>query len=213
MTEGLLQLGLSPSRRQIDGLLIYLEELRRWNARMNLTAIRDVEGIIVRHFLDSLAALSLLPALRQPSRPALRVLDIGTGAGFPGLPLKVCRPQLHLTLLESKAKKAAFLHVICGKLGLSGVQVLSERLEDLARWPGRQGNYDLALARGIRASTLLSHTAPLLSAQGRLVVWASEHMALEISPPWTQEGVYAYRLPFEGFRRRLILLAPMRPST
>src|SRR5581483_1522907 len=99
-------------------------ELIRWNRRVNLTAIREEREIVVKHFLDSLFPLTLL----NPSEGA-RWIDIGSGAGFPGLVLKIARPHLEMTLVESAQRKATFLHHIIGTLGLTGVSVIHDRLE------------------------------------------------------------------------------------
>ena len=211
LLEGARQLDLSLSSRQVSSLLVYLEELGRWNTRFNLTGIRDVRGMIIRHLLDSLAALAILPFLGA-SCPAHRILDAGSGAGFPGLPIRICRPQVRLTLVESRKKKAAFLHTICGRLVLKEVEVLSERLEAVAREPSYGQVYDLMIARGIRPSALLGPASALLSKGGRIVIWASGHSEIGGFPEigdfsgWVCGQICPYRLPFEDRPRRLIVM-------
>src|SRR2546421_5363726 len=105
--EGLHRLGLELSQQQLGQFLRYREELLDWNTRINLTAITDPEEVLIKHFLDSLSLLMVY------DRPEASLLDIGTGAGFPGLPLKIARPDWHVTLLEATGKKVTFLqHII-----------------------------------------------------------------------------------------------------
>jgi 16S rRNA (guanine527-N7)-methyltransferase len=130
--RALLHLELTPA--QLAAFQMYADELRAWNDKFNLTAIKDLEGIQVKHFLDS---LSLLKALRPAGGEAagltadgalrLRLIDVGTGAGFPGLPLKIICPQLQLTLLEATGKKVKFCEHMVDKLKLSGVKVIKAR--------------------------------------------------------------------------------------
>ena len=120
LMEGGLRLGVPLSPHTVARLTLYLRELMRWNAKVNLTGLTAERDIISKHFLDSLAAAKLISpdaALIKPG-PNLRVLDVGTGAGFPGLVLKLQDPALAVTLLEPSQKKAAFLHHMIGLLGL-----------------------------------------------------------------------------------------------
>ena len=114
------------SAAQLSSISTYIDILMRWNARMNLTAVRDAEHVVTRHFGESLfAARRLFPSAPQPAR----VVDLGSGAGFPGLPLKIWAPSLHLTLIESNHKKATFLREVIRALALSDVEVFDERAE------------------------------------------------------------------------------------
>src|SRR6476469_8272790 len=115
--------GLPLSPTQLDHFDSYAAELRRWNERVNLTAIADTPGIVTRHFLDSLRCAT------SWGNPPRSLVDIGAGAGFPGLPLKILRPELQLTLVESIAKKAAFLRHIVDTLGLTNVEIVVARAE------------------------------------------------------------------------------------
>ena len=117
---------------QLEQISTYIDILLRWNARINLTAIRNPDEIVTRHFGESFfLARHLFPYANQATVPALRALDIGSGAGWPGLPLKIWAPDVHLTLVESNAKKAAFLREIVRALGLTQVGVINERTEAL----------------------------------------------------------------------------------
>ena len=113
------------SSRQLNALELYEQELLRWNEHTNLTAIREPEQIRIKHFLDSLTCLMVMR-----EAPPARVVDVGSGAGFPGLPLKIIYPAMQLTLVESIGKKADFCRHVIQKLGLEGVQVVQERARD-----------------------------------------------------------------------------------
>src|SRR5581483_3715969 len=141
--EGLRQLGLSsnvevaPGIRLHDAFLRYRQELLDWNTRINLTAITDPEEVLLKHFLDSLSLLTVY------DRSHTRLLDIGSGAGFPGLPLKIVRPEWHVTLLEATGKKTVFLRHIVEMLQLSNVEIIHGRAEDLAHKSEYRAAFDV----------------------------------------------------------------------
>src|SRR5690606_16486990 len=114
--------------RQVMSLITYEKELLEWNQKFNLTAIRDVQSIRTKHFLDSYSCV-----LAWQATPPLRLIDVGTGAGFPGLPLKIIYPQMHVTLVESVGKKAMFCQHIVSKLGLENIEVIKARVEDIGQ--------------------------------------------------------------------------------
>lgn len=156
--------GLPLSQPQLDQFAAYAAELRRWNERVNLTAITDDAGIIARHFLDSLRC-----ALSWGDTPG-RMVDVGAGAGFPGLPLKILRSEIRLTLVESVEKKAAFLRHIVAELGLERVEVLAARAEAVGRDPAQREQYDLATARAVADLRVLAeYCLPLCRVGGRFL--------------------------------------------
>src|SRR5882724_1266063 len=126
---GVQQLGLQLTDRQEEQFLLFRRELLDWNTRINLTAIVDPEEVQIKHFLDSLSLLALY------THDQARVIDIGTGAGFPGLPLKIVRPDWHVTLLEATGKRVTFVRHMLDCLGLENIEVVQGRAEDLARNP------------------------------------------------------------------------------
>ncbi|WP_376796011.1 16S rRNA (guanine(527)-N(7))-methyltransferase RsmG [Thermogemmatispora sp.] len=145
--------------------LRYREELLRWNERVNLTAIVDPEEVLTRHFLDSLAILTAVDP------PACRLLDIGSGAGFPGLPLKIVRPTWEVTLLEATARKVAFLRHVCQVLELEAVTILHGRAEQLGHAPAYRGTFDLVTARAVAALPIvLEYAAPYCRVGGSVVL-------------------------------------------
>jgi 16S rRNA (guanine527-N7)-methyltransferase len=143
----------------------YAAELAEWNQRFNLTTITEPAAIQTRHFLDS---LSCWLALR--SAPPASLIDVGAGAGFPGLPLKILRPDLQLTLLESTAKKAGFLEHIVQVLGLGDVTVLAQRAEDAGQAPAQRERYDWAVARAVAPlPALAEYLLPFVKVGGRML--------------------------------------------
>ena len=154
--------GIPISDRQALELQLYEENLMQWNRRMNLTAIRTPEAIQVRHFLDSLSCL-----LAMQKTPMKRVIDIGTGAGFPGLVLKIARPEIKLTLVEATSKKLEFCRQLAVTLGLEGVEFLPDRAEAVGRDSAHRGAYDWAVARGVaRMPVLAEYLLPLIRIGG-----------------------------------------------
>ena len=169
-------LGLQLSREQIAAFKLLEDELLEWNSHFNLTAIRDKEGIETKHFLDSLTCLMALDAASTPRS----LIDIGTGAGFPGIPLKLILPQMRLTLVESIQKKAGFCTHVVEKLGLRQVQVLAERAEEVGQNPEHRESYDLATARAVAAMpTLVEYLLPLVRIGGLVIMQKGESAQLE----------------------------------
>jgi len=163
-------LGLQLSRSQLQAFAWFASELIEWNRRFNLTAITDPSEIETKHFLDSLTCIL---GMDHPGRGAL--VDVGTGAGFPGLPLKIALPRLRLTLVESVAKKVEFCRHVVEGLGLEGVQVLHARAEAVGRMPGYRAGYDWACARAVaQLPALAEYLLPLLRTGGRAVVQKGE---------------------------------------
>ena len=169
--EGLRQLGLSsnvevvPGIRLHDAFLRYRQELLDWNTRINLTAITDPEEVLLKHFLDSLSLLTVY------DRSHTRLLDIGSGAGFPGLPLKIVRPEWHVTLLEATGKKTVFLRHIVEMLQLSNVEIIHGRAEDLAHKSEYRAAFDVVTARAVSSlPTLLEYCAPYCRVAGSIIL-------------------------------------------
>jgi 16S rRNA (guanine527-N7)-methyltransferase len=169
-----LNLTLTP--RQLEAFSWYLDELLLWNARHNLTAVVDPGGIALKHFLDS---LTLVPLLGPDT--AGRLIDVGTGAGFPGLPLRLACPTLRLTLVEATGKKADFCRHIVDGLGLKGVTVHHARAEDIARQPDQREAYDVAVARAVASlPVLLEYLLPLVRVEGRVLAQKGENARVEV---------------------------------
>lgn len=155
----------------------YLALLLAWNEQLNLTAIRDPAGIELRHFLDSLTCATVTGNLEQQ-----KVIDIGSGAGFPGLPLKILYPTLQLTLVDSVAKKCHFLQTVVNELGLKGVTVVSGRAEELGHIVIHREQYDWALARGVAELRILAeYLLPLCRPGGHALAQKGPNPTEEIA--------------------------------
>ncbi len=176
---GAAQLGVELTVAQVEAFRRYGEMLVAWNRRFNLTAITDDEGIQVRHFLD---ALSCLPSMERRSEVAgRRVVDVGTGPGFPGLPLKIVRPTMKLTLVEATRKKTDFLRAVIAELGLEDVEVLHARAEQVGRDPQHRERYDWALARAVaEMRALAEYLLPLARVGGYALAQKGERAAVEV---------------------------------
>ena len=167
----LLQPFLLPARPlapgQLQGISTYTDVLLRWNARINLTAVREPEEIIRRHFGESFfTARSLFP---DPAAVSASVIDLGSGAGFPGLPIKIWAPGIHLTLIESNQKKAIFLRELGRALTLTNVDVFADRAEDFP------GTAEIVTLRAVeRFESTLPIAARLLAPRGRLALLIGE---------------------------------------
>ncbi len=150
---------------QIDQFSRYENALLEWNEKINLTAIRDIPAIRTKHFLDSISLVQVIG-----KKPPGSLVDIGTGAGFPGIPLKILYPQIKLVLVESVGKKANFCQLVVDTLGLSGVEVVTSRAEDLARLVNRREKYDVAVARAVANLPVLSeYLLPLVRLGGKMI--------------------------------------------
>ena len=156
--------------RQVMALITYERELMDWNQKFNLTAIREMEAIRTKHFLDSFSCV-----LAWKANPPTRLVDVGTGAGFPGLPLKILYPNLQLTLVESVGKKAMFCQHIVRVLGLDGVDVIQARAETLGQDPKHREAYDWAVARAVAQMNVLSEfLLPLVKVGGMMLAQKGE---------------------------------------
>jgi len=176
LAEGAAALALPLSAGQLALFQRYQDLLLAWNQRLNLTAIRDPAGIQQRHFLDSLSCARVTGDLT-----GRRLADVGAGAGFPGLPLKILYPELELTLVESVAKKARFLEAAVAELGLTGVTVVVDRAENVGRMTGHRESYDWAVARAVAAlPTLAEYLLPLCRVGGRMLAQKGPKAAAEV---------------------------------
>ena len=176
MRRGLEDLGLSLTPLQLEQFEAYHHELMDWSQRMNLTGVKDYEGVQVRHFLDSLTGAPYL------SEGAESLLDIGAGAGFPGVPLKIAFPRLKLMLVDSVGKKTGFLRHVVEELGLEDVEVHKGRAEDLAVHSTARESFDVVATRGVAVMRVLMElTLPFCRTGGTVMTWKKGELEPEIS--------------------------------
>jgi len=175
LMENTAVFGIALTAKQQAQFAQYLQLLLTWNERMNLTAVREPLVIQQRHFLDSLSCLTVTGDLNGRS-----LVDVGTGAGFPGLPLKLLFPDLHLTLIESVGKKATFLQHVVDDLGLTNVTVLAERAESAGQQAAHRARYDWAVARSVaELSVLVEYLLPLCRVGGSFLAMKGQSAAQE----------------------------------
>lgn len=143
--------GMVFDRPKYDKFLKYMELLQEWNKKLNLTAITADDEVITKHFIDSLKAFEF-----EPLRTAKTVIDVGTGAGFPGVPIRIMRDDVELTLLDSLNKRLNYLRVLCSELELDHVEFVHARAEDGARNPELRDTFDIAVSRAVANMTVLT---------------------------------------------------------
>ncbi|MDY7040993.1 MAG: 16S rRNA (guanine(527)-N(7))-methyltransferase RsmG [Chloroflexota bacterium] len=201
LLQGARQLGVALTKEHIQACKVYYEELVTWNARFNLTAITEYDQVQVRHFLDSLSCVLALVGTDYlssaiPGRTGLRLarsvtcIDVGSGAGFPGLPLKIVFPRLRLTLLEATGKKVTFLEHIVERLALEEVRVIKGRAEELGQTGGHRECYDLVLARAVaELPALAEYLLPLCRMGGLCVAQKGAEAQIEASSAQVALGI------------------------
>jgi len=218
LEEGARRWGLDLTPEALIAFQAYYEELIAWNERVNLTAITDYQEVQVKHFLDSLSCLLVLAGLPMER---WRHLDIGAGAGFPGLALKIALPQMELTLLEAKKKRVRFLQHLVERLELAGVAIIKGRAEELGRKHGHREGYDLVLARAVATlPVLLEYALPLcriggifLAQKGPAIEEELEtsKLALRVLGGQVRE-VRGLELPRSMGRRNLVVVEKVAPT-
>lgn len=168
--NGLRQLGLELSEKQIQQFLDYYSILTETNKVMNLTAITDFDEVVEKHFLDSLSVCNVYDLKKKN----LRLLDLGTGAGFPGIPLKIVYPDIHFVLVDSLNKRIHFLNQVIVNLGLEKIETLHVRAEELARNSLYREQFDLCLSRAVaNLSSLSEYCLPFVKQEGYFISYKS----------------------------------------
>lgn len=197
--QDLKELGVSLTDKQIEQFLIYYELLTEWNSFMNLTAITEYEDVLKKHFVDSVSLIQAVDVRKE-----LTLIDVGTGAGFPGLALKIAYPELKVTLLDSLQKRIQFLDAVIEKLGLEGIETIHGRAEDFAKPQKLRESFDLCVSRAVaNLSTLSEYCLPFVKVGGYFIPYKSEKIAQE-----KEEAEKALELLGGKFERQVEFMLP-----
>ena len=171
-------LSINLEKNQLEQFYKYYEILVEWNKVMNLTAITEMEEVISKHFVDS---LSLIKVLNDLSTEVYNIIDVGTGAGFPGIPLKIAFPQLKITLMDSLNKRINFLNEVINNLGLKDICAIHGRAEDLGRDIKHREQYDICVSRAVaNLSTLSEYCMPFMKVGGCFIPYKSGKIEEEL---------------------------------
>ncbi len=206
LVEGAKAFGIHLEERDLNAFILYLRELLKWNQKINLTAIRSEREIILKHFLDS---LSVAPFLSEISS----LLDIGSGAGFPGIPIKIVRPDIDVTLIDSVRKKVDFQRHIIRLLHLKGIEAIHARVQDKPIIQNHKEGFDGVIARAFSdLHNLLVLSLPFLKEGGVVIAMKGELKGREIQR-LTEGDAISYRLkktvsfnlPFSSLKRILLM--------
>jgi len=224
LQEGCAQVGLTLTNEQLAQFALFYTELITWNEKFNLTGITDLAEVQTKHFLDSLVSLPLVAELLGETLPptrALHCIDVGTGAGFPGLPLKLVAPRLKWTLMDGTGKKIIFLKQLLEKLKLPDVTLLQGRAEELGRDSRYRGQFDLVVARAVAPlNTLAEYLLPLARMGGLVVVYKGASAAQEFMAARKAIDLLGgetvrmapVKVPFLDEQRFIFLVKKVRPT-
>ena len=197
LIQGIEKIGLPYTPSRIASFIVYLEELKKWNKAYNLTGLRNDSDIIIKNFLDSLMFCRILPDNVRS------VADIGSGAGFPGIPIKIMNQELRVVLVEPTGKKALFLRHICSRLGLKDLEILNQRVEDV-----KGISVDAAVTRALfTVGEFVKKSAHILNKNGVLVLSKGPKIREELVGLETMNiSVVDMVLPYDQALRHLVLV-------
>lgn len=208
------ELGIDLTENQLEQFELYYQLLIEWNEKINLTAITDPEGVAVKHFADSLSILNYVTVPQNA-----KVIDIGTGAGFPGIVLKIVRPDIDLTLLDSLKKRFLFLEDVLNKLNLTA-EFIQGRAEDFGQDIDYRETFDLAVSRAVaQLNTLSEYCLPFVRLSGKFVAFKgsnTEEITSATHAIQTLGGklikAHTFELPFDGGARTLVEIEKVQPT-
>jgi len=199
LQESSAEIGVTLSIEQVQQFMVYLEQLQIWNQSFNLTRITLNDEIIIKHFVDSLAALQA-----EDVKVGARFLDVGTGAGFPGIPLKLARLDINMTLVEPVVKKVSFLRFIIGLLRLENIDIFDGTLEKFMNERMPYGSFDYLATRALKHGLILKDGQKLLRQGGKAILFSSQPIPLpDLSSNWSLLREHTFQLQ-KGYGQRVI---------
>lgn len=176
LKKGIEDLGIKTSDKMLDNFKIYRDILVDWNQKMNLTGIEDEKEVYIKHFLDSVSAVR-----NGYIKDGMSIIDIGTGAGFPGMPLRICLENLKVTLLDSLNKRINFLQEVSNNLGIDNIEFIHGRAEDFAKEENYREQYDIATARAVAGlPVLMEFCVPFVKVGGYFICLKGPNANLEL---------------------------------
>lgn len=216
LAQYLLELNLEISAEEGEKFDIYLKELTEWNSKINLTAIHEEEDIIIKHFYDSLLGMAVPGWTGQG-----KLLDMGTGAGFPGLPLRIINPDLEVILVDSLQKRVAFLQKLIERLGITKAAAIHGRAEELGQNSEHREVYDLVVSRAVaRLPVLAEYCLPLVKRGGRFLAYKGPEGKTECQEAekaltilgGTIRDIHSFNLPQERGERNIIEICKLKAT-
>lgn len=210
--EKLNKIQLNVNDEVLNKFWAYMTNLLEWNEKINLTAITEEDDIILKHFIDSLTILEYIPEKSN-------VIDVGTGAGFPGIPLKIVREDINMTLMDSLNKRITFLNEVINKLGLKKINAIHSRAEELAKMPEHREKYDIAVSRAVaNLSTLSEYMIPFVKVGGKCICMKGSNIEEELKTAKNAikelggeiEKVINFKLPDSDNERNIIIIKKVR---
>lgn len=208
------EIGIVLNEKQIDQFYQYMKLLLEWNEKINLTAIIKPEEIILKHFIDSIT-------IAKQVEEHVKLIDVGTGAGFPGIPLKIIREDIEVTLLDSLNKRINFLNKVIEELGLSNIQAIHSRVEDVAKNKQYREKFDYATSRAVaNLSTLSEYLLPLVKNNGYAISMKGPEIEEEKKQSKTAisilggriEKIDTFQLPQSDIKRNIIVIKKIRST-
>ena len=219
LVNGAQKMGINLREEQIKKFSRYLELLVQWNQKINLTSLKTPQEIIVKHFLDSISCIKVIN--KYINIEGISIIDVGTGAGFPGMPIKIVYPSISLSLLEARKKKTIFLEKIIKEINFQKVEILNGRAEAFGKCPDYRQKYDIVLSRAVALlSTLCEYCLPLVKVGGLFVAQKGRSYREEIDKALKAVqllggeliGVENVRIPFINQERHLLIIKKIKDT-
>ena len=214
--RGLEKLKIPADDKKIEQFKLYSSLLKEWNEKMNLTAVTDDEGIAVKHFLDSILPISCIDFSQFK-----KIADVGTGAGFPGIPIKIMLPDTKLSLIDSLNKRITFLREVTGRLELKNIECIHERAEELSKNPEYREQYDAVLSRAVANMTVLcEYCLPFVKVGGAFIALKSSDSDEELQNARAMIGnlggrleeIHKTPLPESDIVRSIAIVRKIKPT-